>query len=159
MDMLLDQKDYLSEWEEPKEWTALECRPLEFKEYLMSKWGTELGLVLVTPLDQIGWWNHKQTAPEQVDCFAKQLVRVPNLDREPLQNSPVHKFLLHDNPVSFIGTLKKVLLLFVSSTFYKLFYVASLDGPNKFLNIWHLKILFLNRNSFLDYKNADLDIL
>jgi len=117
MDMLLDQKDFLSEWHVPKEWTALWCRPLEFEEYLRSKWGTELGsLVLLMPLDQMGWWNYMQIAPEQVVRFAKQLVRVPNLDREPLQNSPVHKFLLHDNPVSFIGTLKKVLFLFVSST-------------------------------------------
>jgi len=113
MDMLLEGKNFLGKWQVPKEWTALECRPLEFEEYLRSKWGTELGsLVLLMPLDDISWWNYKRAAPEQFDCYAKQLVRVPNVDWEPLQKLPVLKFLLQDNPVSFVEKLQKVKYLF-----------------------------------------------
>jgi hypothetical protein len=109
MDMLLEGKNFLDKWQVPKEWTAPECRPLEFEEYLKSKWRTELGsLVLLMPLDEISWWNYKRAAPEQFDCYAKQLVRVPNVDWEPLKNLPVLKFLLHDNPISFVDTLQKV---------------------------------------------------
>jgi hypothetical protein len=102
MNSLLDQKDLLIDWKVPKEWTDLKCRPLEFEEYLKSKWSTDLGpLVLSMPLDQIGWWNYKAT-PKQFDCFAKQLVRVPDLPWEPIDRLPVLEFLLpEDNPADF----------------------------------------------------------
>jgi hypothetical protein len=112
MGMLIDRKDCLAEWQMPKDWTAIECRPLEFEEYLKSKWRTELGsLVLETSLDKVSWWNYKPKTPEQFGCYAKQLVRVPNVDWEPTKNLPVLKFLLHDNPVSFYEMLQKVILI------------------------------------------------
>jgi hypothetical protein len=112
MDMLLKQKDILSEWQVPKEWTALECRPLEFEHYLKSKWGTDLGsIVLSMPVDQISWWNYVEAAPGQFDCYARQLVSVPNVSWEPIDKLPVLEFLLpNDNLAdSFYKTLHEVI--------------------------------------------------
>jgi len=118
MEMLLQQKDLLSEWVVPKEWTALDCRPLEFEQYLKGKWGTDLGsLVLSMPVDQISWWNYKEPAPEKFDCYAKQLVRVPNVSWEPIDELPTLEFLLPGDNLadSFYKTLHEVIYM----SFYK----------------------------------------
>lgn len=111
MDMLLDQKDLLFGWQVPKEWTAHGYRPFEFEEYLRSKWRDDLeSQVLLMPLDQISWWKYEEAAAlEQIGCYTKQLVRVPNFELEPIKKQlPVPKFLLPCSNVSLFESFQKV---------------------------------------------------
>jgi hypothetical protein len=127
MAMLIEQRDILSEWKVPEEWTAVASRPLEFEQYLRGKWGTDLGsLVLSMPADQIRWWNYKEAAPEQFDCYSKQLVRVPNVSWEPIDKLPTFEFLLPGDNLadSFYETLHEVIYIsFIKKTCQILYFL------------------------------------
>lgn len=111
-EMLSDNDSFSSSWQVSPEWTSkYNNRPLEFEEYLRSKWGNDLGSqVLLIPLDQINWWNYKPPEPKELNYTRYEtLVRVPNVDWDPISKPlPVLEFLLCDNPVSFWDSLKKV---------------------------------------------------
>jgi hypothetical protein len=95
MDMLLEGK-HLAEWRVPEEWTARDCRPLAFEQYLRNKWGTDLGsVVLLMPVDQLSWWNYVEPVVKRPDCHARHMVRVPtDFSWKPTDKLPTFEFLL-----------------------------------------------------------------